>query len=265
MLTDMQGHCSGMSDRNGRIGIMQPYFFPYLGYFALMAHVDRWVVFDVTQYTPKTWMNRNRVLHPLSGWMYVTVPVRHVSRSAAVSEVFTDQPEMALASIVGKLAHYRNSAPHFADVLGLVERGFRERADDSLVAIDTSCLRVVCDHLGMPLDYSVCSAMDLDLSRVVHPGQWALHIAEQLGAAEYVNPLGGASLFREEEFEAAGVGLSFLQLPALVYDPSPFEFVPSLSILDVLMWNDPASILSFVRDQSVLVDCATATGPVFGS
>ena len=51
-------------EREVKLGIMQPYFFPYLGHFALIAHTDAWVVFDITQYTPKTWMNRNRVLHP---------------------------------------------------------------------------------------------------------------------------------------------------------------------------------------------------------
>lgn len=50
-----------------RLGIMQPYFFPYPGHFALIAHVDQWLVFDITQYTPKTWMNRNRILHPRGG------------------------------------------------------------------------------------------------------------------------------------------------------------------------------------------------------
>jgi len=54
-----------------RLGIMQPYFFPYLGHFSLISSVDKWIVFDVTQYTPKTWMNRNRILHPKTGWQYV--------------------------------------------------------------------------------------------------------------------------------------------------------------------------------------------------
>ncbi len=58
---------------------MQPYFFPYLGHFALIAHTDAWVVFDISQYTPKTWMNRNRVLHPTDGWTYVTAPLSNSS------------------------------------------------------------------------------------------------------------------------------------------------------------------------------------------
>ena len=64
-----------------RIGIMQPYFFPYLGHFALIANVDAWIVFDVTQYTPKTWINRNRVLHPTSGANWVSVALKNSSIS----------------------------------------------------------------------------------------------------------------------------------------------------------------------------------------
>ncbi len=55
-----------------RLGIMQPYFFPYLGHFGLIAACDRWVVFDTCQYTPRSWMNRNRVLHPAEGWTWAT-------------------------------------------------------------------------------------------------------------------------------------------------------------------------------------------------
>lgn len=50
-----------------RLAIMQPYFFPYLGHFSLIAASDAWIVFDVRQYTPRTWMNRNRILHPTGG------------------------------------------------------------------------------------------------------------------------------------------------------------------------------------------------------
>ena len=62
-----------------RLGIMQPYFFPYLGHFSLIAAADEWVVFDVTQYTPSSWMNRNRILHPVRGWKWLTVPLANGS------------------------------------------------------------------------------------------------------------------------------------------------------------------------------------------
>jgi hypothetical protein len=239
---------------------MQPYFFPHLGHFALIANVDHWVVFDVTQYTPKTWMNRNRVLHPSRAWMYVTVPVQGSSQSKLIREVMLNSPDEALASVKGKLGHYRRRAPHYDEVIRLVERTFSERSDDSLVALDVSSLRIVSEYLGIKLDYRMCSEMGFDLRRVEHPGQWALHIAEQVGATEYINPLGGAHLFRLEEFEASGVRLGFVDMPAMIYDPKPYQFIPSLSVLDVLMWNQPKDVRKFIHEQSSVIAAKDAVG-----
>jgi hypothetical protein len=230
-----------------RLGIMQPYFFPYLGHFGLIASVDRWVVFDVTQYTPKTWMNRNRVLHASEPtWTWVTVPVRDSSQHKVTREVLVHDPRAALASVRGKLAHYRKRAPHYDAVIGLVEEAFSERAGDSLAALDASALKTVCAYLTIPFDYSICSELGLDLDGVEHAGQWALRIAEQLGAAEYVNPLGGRELFRPAEFARAGIELSFFDMAPMQYDTGPYAFIPSLSVLDVLMWNHPAEVRAFI-------------------
>ena len=238
----------------GRVGIMQPYFFPYLGHFALISNVDRWVVFDVTQYTPKTWMNRNRVLHPTAAWMYLTVPVQGSSQSKLVHEVMLHEPAATLTSLLGKLAHYRRRAPHFDSVVGLVERAFAEREGEGLAALDVAGLRVVSEYLGVPFDFRVCSEMGLDLSDVRHPGQWALRIAEQVGASEYLNPVSGARLFDPAEFEASGIRLRFVDLPPMSYDTAPYDFVPSLSVLDVLMWNDARTVREFIHRESRVLD-----------
>ena len=242
-----------MANDGGRLGIMQPYFFPYLAHFALIASVDRWVVFDVTQYTPKTWMNRNRVLHPSRAWMYVTVPVQGSSQNKLIREVMLHDPDETLTSIKGKLEHYRRRAPYYAEVVRLVERAFSERFDDSLAALNVSSLRTVLEYLRISFDYGICSELGLDLSHVEHPGQWALSISEQVGAREYVNPLGGAHLFRPGEFEASGVRLGFFDLPAMPYDPETYQFSPSLSVLDVLMWNDPRDVRGFIEERSSTV------------
>lgn len=70
-----------------RLGIMQPYFFPYLGHFSLIAAVDEWIVFDVSQYTPRTWMNRNRVLNPAGGCKWVTIPLSNGSIHKRTHEI----------------------------------------------------------------------------------------------------------------------------------------------------------------------------------
>jgi len=222
---------------------MQPYFFPYLGYFSLIDHVDTWVVFDITQYTPKTWMNRNRVLHPTAGSNWVTVPLANSSRSILTHEAQVADLSSALRTTLGKLSHYRNRAPYWRQVEGIVGAAFAAaEVDHSLVTLNVAGLRGVCYYLGTAFEPLVCSATSLDLSPPGHPGGWAPAIASALGATEYINPAGGRDLFDPSEFAAMGITLGFLDQPVFTYDPTPYRFEPSLSILDVLMWNSPSAV-----------------------
>jgi len=232
-----------------KLGIMQPYFFPYLGYFELIARTDRWVVFDVVQYNAKSWMSRNRILHPTQGWQYINVPVNKAPHGTPIKDIVVKDRAAALARVLGQLEHYRKRAPHFRDVTDIVRAAF-SGASDRLVDLNIATLKTVCKYLGVGFDYSLCSAMDLDLGGVEHAGQWALAIAKQLGASEYLNPPGGRAIFRQEEWDAAGIKLSFTNLPQFTYDCAPYQFVEHLSILDVLMWNDPAKVVQALRKQS---------------
>ncbi len=238
-----------------RAGIMQPYFFPSAGYFALVAASDTWVVFDTAQYTPKTWMNRNRVLSPRSGWCWVTVPVRRGARSVRVHEVELADPVRAEQSVLGALSHYRHHAPQWRAVEELVRRAFGSLRRPSLADLDVAGLVAVCEHLGIACSPLVCSELDLALEPVDHPGGWAPAIASALGADAYVNPVGGAHLFRPSEFAARGITLQFLEPPELAYATGPFTFEPGLSILDVLMWNDPDEV------ARTLVSATVVTAP----
>lgn len=236
-----------------KVGIMQPYFYPYAGHFALIANVDRWIVFDTAQYTPKSWMNRNRILHPSDGWMYVTIPLSHSSQALRIDEARVLDMASAHRSLLGKLSHYRRKAPHYEAVIELVQNSFSMAADASLAKLDISCLAATCHMLGIDFEYQVCSELDLDLPMVDHPGGWALAIAEALGASEYVNPIGGRALFDPEEFRRHRIQLTFLELPTFRYGTPGYEFQPSLSILDALMWNDPVDVRRWVRTMPTFV------------
>jgi hypothetical protein len=236
-----------------KLAIMQPYFFPYLGHFALIAQCEKWMVFDITQYTPKSWMSRNRVLHPSQGWNYISVPLANSSISIKTAQArilnFADLAQ----SILGKLSHYRKNAPFYTSVIRLVEEVFSVPTD-SLVALNVRALDCVCRHLGVRFDYALASDLDLALPEIDHPGGWAPAISRLVGATEYLNPIGGRSLFRQSEFDSAGVALKFLDFRNFVYATSPYRFEQGLSILDVMMWNTPAVIRQAITTHSSIID-----------
>ncbi len=237
-----------------RLGIMQPYFFPYLGHFALIANVDSWIVFDVTQYTPKTWINRNRVLHPSSGANWVTVPLKNSSISIRIREACVLDLAAAAKSTLGKLSHYRHRAPYARQVEEIVEATFATQGiGDSLVGLNIAGLDAVCAYLGVPFSRTICSTMKLPLPEQMGPGEWAPTIASLVGAETYVNPIGGRALFRVEDFEKRGVRLEFLRTEGFVYETGPFAFIPNLSILDVLMWNSPEVARGALKAVSTVV------------
>ena len=224
---------------HANLGIMQPYFFPYLGHFSLIAAVDEWIVFDVTQYTPKSWMNRNRVLHPSSGWQYVTVPLLNSSISIKTAEARVLGLAEAKAKILGKLSHYKKRAPYHKAVTSIVEEVFDATTDDSLVHLNVCGLAAVCRYLGIPFSYRICSDLNLSFPEVMRPGDWALEICSLLGAKSYLNPASGREIFDLHEFARRGVALKFARPEEFVYATGSYGFEPYLSILDVLMWNAP--------------------------
>lgn len=239
-----------------KLGIMQPYFFPYLGHFSLIANTDAWIVFDVTQYTPKTWMSRNRVLHPVQGWNYVTVPLANSSISIKTFEAKVLDMKKARESVLGKLSHYRRKAPYFSAVEALVHDTFDMDGDDSLVRLNTRSLQAVCRYLDIPFHYQICSELNLPLPSVMQPGEWALEISALLGASDYINPIGGREIFDPSRFAARGISLHFLKTSEFRYDTQPYQFEPNLSILDVLMWNDPETVMEELRPGSDLLKAA---------
>ncbi len=228
-----------------RLGIMQPYFFPYLGYFDLINCADRWIVFDDVQYIRHGWINRNRILHPAGGWSYIIVPVKS-SRESLIREVKILDDGKWKRRILGQLQTYKKGAPYFQEVMDLVENCFAY-GGDLISQFNTFILEKVCSYIGIRFNYTIFSEMKLKLHTIDGPGDWALRISEAVGATEYVNPPGGVGIFDPEKFKAASIKLTIRQLPALEYQCTGYEFIPHLSIIDLLMWNSPQQIKSHLE------------------
>lgn len=233
------------------LGGMQPYFFPYLGYFELIRRTNFWVVCDMVQYIARGWMNRNRILHPHgSGWQYINAPLQKHHQNSLIKDVLVLQGRAWKDRLLRQLDHYRKKAPYYETVRDLVARCLAPD-EPTLSRLNVHGLGVFCDYLGISFEPHFHSEMDVDLGPREGPADWAIRIAAALRADEYVNPPGGANLYDPTRFATEGIKLTFQKLVDFSYDASPYQFEPCLSIVDVCMWNSPAEIASFLDAYSL--------------
>lgn len=240
---------------------MQPYFAPALGYFDLIALSDRWVVFDTAQYRKKSWMCRNRILHPKDGWQYITAHVAGHHRDTRIADVELSAEPDWRERLVAKLGHYRKRAPHYDRTAALLEASL-DAERSSLCRLSVDLLSRVCRLLDIDFSPEYFSEMDLSLGPIEGPGDWALRISEALGATQYINPPRGEPIFDRERFAAAGIELLIRRFDDMVYPVRGYEFVPTLSIIDVLMWCSADEIRAHLDAERIRFEAAAATGPV---
>lgn len=227
------------------LGAMQPYFFPYLGYFDLINRADRWIVFDTPQYMREAWVNRNRILHSREGWQYIIVPLKKHARETPINQVeAVDFPDWR-RKIINQFTHYRGRAPFYSQTIALLEDCFAGE-ERNLSRINVHCLGKVCRYLGISWAPEIFSEMDLPIGSVEESADWALRISEAAGASDYLNPPGGAALYDAERFARQGIRLHIQEDFNFQYECGPYPYIPKLSILDTLMWVSPVEIKSYL-------------------
>jgi len=231
---------------------MQPYFFPYVGYFSLIHATDCWVVFDTAQYRRRAWVNRNRVLsHNKEGWNYIRIPVTHSPRETRICDIQIDDTQTWIDQLIDQLQIYRQRrAPYYADVIDWLQPTLHKAHDihgpgdfsQTLITL----LQETCRHINLPFPCQIFSQMSLNLPDELPAGEWALEVARSLGAETYINAPGGRELFSPHQFTEADIELQILNPRLTSYRQGRSEFIPGLSILDLLMWNSPAETLELV-------------------
>ena len=136
-------------------------------------------------------------------------------------------------------------------VIELVADALEVESDCTLVDLNIRTLAAVCGYLGIRFEPKRLSRLDLELERPSHPGGWAPTVSAALGADEYLNPAGGAALFRLSEFDELGVRPLLCHTAPLRYDTGPYRFEEGLSILDALMWCPPGQIVDYLSSATV--------------
>lgn len=233
------------------MAIMQPYFFPYIGQFQLIHVVDRFILCDDVQYIRHGWINRNRILKPGEGDQYVIVPVcRHKSHEVIKNIKIADGLDWK-KTILRQVEYYRKKAPYYETVHQLLGECLSSD-ETSITKLNGRCLQAVCDYIGIRFNMEISSELNLNYSNVQVTGDWALTICEQLGATEYFNPPGGMALYEKDRFGQHNIKLHFVKPDLKSYNQYRSNFLPGLSIIDVMMFNHPAEILDMLNDYQLL-------------
>jgi hypothetical protein len=214
-----------------KLAIMQPYFLPYIGYFQLINCVDTFVVYDNIEYTKKGWINRNRFLQNGKEALF-SIPLRKDSDFLHVNQrIIADSynPDKILSKILNT---YRK-APQFINVAPLIEEVFLYSSINLFDFIHFS-LSTICKFLDIKTKIVNSSTINIDHN--LKSKEKILAICRNLEVSSYINSIGGRELYLKSDFEEHNINLYFLKSNEIKYKQFDNEFVPWLSIIDMLMF-----------------------------
>jgi hypothetical protein len=226
---------------------MQPYFFPYLGYFQLAAASSVFVFLDDVTFIKGGWINRNRFL--VQGQAHTfSVPLRGASSHRLIGDVTIAEDTDWRTRFLRLLEQSYARAPFRTDTLALV-RSVLSSTHASIGSLAAASVKAVCAHVGVQPAWLS--------SREAHPAAGrkgsgrVLELCRALDANRYVNAPGGKALYSAAEFSAQGIELRFLSPPSIRYNQFGQDFVAGLSIIDVMMFNSVTQVRALMEAYSL--------------
>lgn len=218
-------------NRRGTIAVMQPYFMPYIGYWQLLAAVDRFIVLDDVSLIRRGWIQRNRILVGGAPHLF-TLPLRGASQNRRICDLERVVDDVWLKKFQRQLAENYRRAPYFSETISLLQMVL-SNPEPNLSRFLMAGLRATCRHLSIDTELLPSSGRYANESLA---GQARIvDICRQEGAARYFNPPGGVDLYDRGAFEAQGVELRFVVPRETPYPQLGKSFVPWLSAIDILM------------------------------
>lgn len=214
-----------------KVAIMQPYFFPYIGYFSLIKVVDLFIFYDDVNYIKGGWVNRNRILIN-SEAKYLTLNVKNGSPNKLINEIEFDDNRQKLLKTIEQ--NYKK-APYFKQVWPLLETNLKLKTT-SLADIAINSVRSVTNYLGMKTKFEI-SSVSYPETKGLERSERLKQICRKTHADTYINAIGGIDLYDKYDFLKNHINLQFLKPQLLQYKQYKETFIPGLSIIDVLMFN----------------------------
>lgn len=233
-----------------KLAIMQPYFLPYIGYFQLINLADEFVIYDNIEYSKDGWINRNRIL--VNGKdVFITLPLKKDSDYKDIKDRFiADNWHKERGKMLNKIKEAYRKSSCFDSVYPVIEKCILSE-EKNLFGFIFKSLQVVCEYLEITTPFVISSAVPINHG--LKSEKKVLALCKNRNADTYINPIGGLKLYSKSNFENEKINLQFLKTSGITYKQFENSFVPSLSILDVMMFNKKEIIKSFLNNSFTLL------------
>lgn len=233
-----------------KIAIMQPYFFPYIGYFQLINAVNKFVIYDDVNYIKSGWINRNKILINGKPSLF-TLPLSKISSFKLINELKIDRNNYELwkTKFLKKISQAYANALYLNPTFKLINNMLNIK-DDHISTINTKSIITISNYLGINT-YFVPSSTVYKNSYLKGYDR-IIDICKKEKASQYVNPIGGKNLYQKENFAQNNIKLNFLNSKKIVYNQYKNDFLPNLSIIDVMMFNSKDTISVFLNEYELL-------------
>ncbi len=212
--------------------IMQPYLFPYIGYFQLINAVDTFIIFDDVNYINKGWINRNRIL--LNNKIHkFTLSLNKASQNRIINEITIFDPHESKDRLMKLISQAYSDAPQYSTVLPLINC-IMANNDEYLCDFIEYSIKQIAGYLEINTKFIRSSSIEIEPA--LKGQEKILAICRKTGSKVYINPIGGIDLYNRDIFIGNNIDLRFLKTGSVTYKQSGNEFMPALSIIDVLMY-----------------------------
>lgn len=222
-----------------KLAIMQPYFFPYIGYFQLINAVDKFIIYDDVNYIKQGWINRNSILIQNKPNLF-TLPLNNSSSFLKINEVLVDAKRYSywLEKFLKTLELSYKKAPMFEAAYNLIKHILSLEINSSNIALlNYQSIKAICSYLEIKT--ALVPSSSIYQNAHLKAQERILDICTTEKAKTYINPSGGIELYNKEEFKDQDIDLWFLKSSPIAYRQFTDEFCPWLSIIDVIMFNSP--------------------------
>lgn len=231
-----------------KLAIMQPYFFPYIGYFQLVHSVDKFIIYDDVNFIKKGWINRNNIL--LNGEKHTfTLPLKKVSQNKKINEIELSDDTKSKNKILQTIEHGYKKAPNYLLVLPLIEE-ILNHPNANLSSFLYHSIKSICKYLE--INTEIIPSSSIYNNQTLSGPDRIVSICQKEDCTTYINAIGGKELYNSLHFNELGIELKFLKTKEFSYLQIGDNFTSHLSIIDNLMFQNRQDLMDSLNQFELI-------------